>query len=159
MPYVRTRMAVVAPMPLDTHGGAPASTERVVGSAPTAVTVVRGSAPTATVVMGSAPRVQRVRASRTITLARRPAARSVRIASRMEQIMRREPMISGRLVTVSATAATVRVKRNGKWVTRRYAPADVFFFRGNDILDAASGRKQLKRGAAVMVPERSGRVV
>ena len=68
-------------------------------------------------------------------------------------------MISGRLVSLSAKGALVRVKRKGKWVTRRYAPANVFFFRGDDILDAASARKQLKRGAAVMVPERTTRVV
>jgi len=148
-PYVRTRVAVVAPMPLDTHGGAPASTDRVVASAPTAVTVATGGA----------PRAQRVSASRTTTVARRPAARTVRIASRMERIMRREPMISGRFVSVSSKGALVRVKRNGKWVTRRYTPADVFFYRGDDILDAASARKMLKRGAPVMVPERTTRVV
>jgi hypothetical protein len=169
VPYVRTHAAVVVPMPLDTHGGAPASTDRVVGAAPGTVSVVRssgpmsrvvtGSAPVAAVATGSAPRAQRVRGSRTTTVARRPAARTVRTAGRMERIMRREPMISGRLVSLSASSALVRVKRNGKWVTRRYAPANVFFFRGDDILDAASARKQLKRGAAVLVPEQTTRVV
>jgi len=155
VPFERTAGAFVAPLPLDNGAQVPgpAGTGR-----PPVVTAVPGSRLPVTRTTG-ATAATGTATTGTTTVAAQPNPTSVHIARRLEAMMRNQAMISGRLVRVGATAAVVRVVRNGKSVSRRYALTDVFFFSGDDVFDAATAPSRLHAGDAVLVPETAGKPV
>jgi hypothetical protein len=151
--FERTAGAFVAPLPLNNGGQVP-------GPAGT------GTPPVVTAVPGSRLPVTRtttttgaITVTGTTTAAAQPNPTSVHIARRLEAMMRNQAMITGHLVKVGATAAVVRIVRNGKPVSRRYALTDVFFFSGDDVFDAATAPSRLHAGDAVLVPETAGKPV
>jgi hypothetical protein len=88
--------------------------------------------------------------------AARSSATSERIARRLAEVMRTQALIPGRVEAIGADRVRVRIEPDGQSVTRRYALSDVYFTRGEAILDAASAPERLKVGDTVMVPERAG---
>jgi hypothetical protein len=95
------------------------------------------------------------RRHRTTThVARATGADETRIAQRLTKIMAREPMVSGTVVQVGARVVRFRPLTDGVTALRRYALSDVFFYRGDDVLDAANSVGMLKPGDQVLVPER-----
>lgn len=154
VPYVHTAGAFVAPpAPLNSGAQVPGPAG---SGAPPAVTAVPGSRLPVT---RTTTTTGATAAAGTTTVAAQPNPTSVHIARRLEAMMRNQAMISGRLVKVGATAAVVRIMRNGKPVSRRYALTDVFFFSGDDVFDAATAPSRLHAGDAVLVPETAGKPV
>jgi len=80
-----------------------------------------------------------------------------RAATRMEQIMQNRPIVPGHVTTVGTTE--IRVKIDNRGATRTYAPSEVFFYRNDQLLDAAVAPGKLRKGEAVMVPDSGGRAL
>jgi len=81
----------------------------------------------------------------------------VRAATRMAQIMKTRPMVPGHVTRVDTSAIQVKLddRRN---TTRNYGPSEVFFYRNDQLLDAAVAPGKLRKGEAVLVPDSSGQV-
>src|SRR5262249_5592863 len=79
---------------------------------------------------------------------------ALRIARRLQSVMRTQALVSGQVARIGATGALVRVQQGGRSVTARYPLTDVYRFQGDQILDAASAPDGLRPGDSVMVPER-----
>jgi hypothetical protein len=141
VPYVHTAGAFVATSPLNSGGQVPGPAGS--GGPPAVTAVPAGTATTTT--------------TTATTVASNPA--SVRVARRLEALMRQQAMIPGHLVKLGATGATVRINRNGKLLERSFALSDVFFFSGEGVLDAATAPERLHTGDVVLVPERNGKPV
>src|SRR5438105_3724498 len=157
VPPVHTAAAIVAPLPLNTGGGAPASTAGAAAAAPGPVTVTNSAPPAVTVLMGPTQPVH-VAAPTTTTTPVALRNQSTRIALRMQQTMRTQAMIPGSIIRVDPDGALVNIQRNGQPVAREYALTDVYFHRGNTLLDAATAPDELNPGDPVTVPEKGGAV-
>jgi hypothetical protein len=79
-----------------------------------------------------------------------------RVALRMEQIMRDRPIVPGHVTKIGATG--IVVKLDDRNATRRYDHSEVFFYRGEQLMDAASASDKLHKGDAVLVPDSSRQV-
>lgn len=77
-----------------------------------------------------------------------------RAATRMAQMMRTRPMVPGRVTRVGTNDVQVKLD-NRRNTTRRYALSEVFFYRNDQLLDAASARSRLRKGDSVLVPDRA----
>jgi hypothetical protein len=104
---------------------------------------------------GASARTRTARAQ-TNTTARRDANADLeaRSATRMAQIMQSRPMVAGHVSRVSLN--TIQVKLDSRRsATRSYSPSEVFFYRNDQLLDAATAPGKLRKGEAVLVPDAS----
>jgi len=104
---------------------------------------------------GASARTRTARAQ-TNTTARRDANADLeaRSATRMAQIMQSRPMVAGHVSRVSLN--TIQAKLDSRRsATRSYSPSEVFFYRNDQLLDAATTPGKLRKGEAVLVPDAS----
>jgi len=81
----------------------------------------------------------------------------VRAATRMAAIMKSRPMVPGHVTRADATEVQVKIDRRN--VTRHYGLSEVFFYRNDQLLDAALAPGRLHKGDAVLVPDSSGQAL
>src|SRR5205823_5157703 len=90
--------------------------------------------------------------------ARGPAVRTsnstnreqMHVAARLRAVMKTGAMISGEVVKITDNLVLVKVAPGGQPITRRYGYGEIFFFRGDDMLDATTHPELIVPGLEVM---------
>jgi len=106
----------------------------------------------------------RTRASTSLRSGRTPNGPAVRtsnstnreqmhVAARLRAVMKTGPMVSGEVVKITDNLVMVKVAPGGEPITRRYGYGEIFFFRGDDLLDATTHPELIVPGLQVMVPD------
>lgn len=77
------------------------------------------------------------------------------VAALMREIMKHHPVVTGEVVDKTNDGALVKVTVDGKTENHRYRTNEIFFFHGDDLMDATGHPELVVPGLEVMVPDHS----